>query len=607
MIGLGSEIEVAPVLTALALQILVGALLLRAGSALRPRVAMVGIAMFLVSVALLRDGVRPTPGYAPLLVLPMVWAALRGRRDELVLAIAGAAGVLFLPIVMIGGAQYPVSGWRSGALIVGIAAVVGIAVLELVDRLRTSEERHRLLAENSTDMIARFALDATITYASPASRMLLGYEPDELVGRNLAEFTKPDHTAKRPERVARVDSAPDTVTLESQLRHRDGRWLWVESTVRAIRDADGTVIERQAAIRPIEERKRLQLTVERQRDEANEMLASQHALRQIATLVATGAEPGAVFGAVAEQIASLLGGTLGAVVRFDGPAGVGEIVGSWSAYGTRATAETIDLAGDTATARVYQTGAPAEVVEYGPAVDEPLRGRFELSAAVGAPIVVGGRLWGSAGAAFAAGAKLPAGAEERIARFAELVAAAIANAQARENLAHQAATDAVTGLANHRAFHERLRAEVERASRHGRALSIAVFDLDHFKQVNDTYGHLTGDAVLAAVARRVAAVARTGELVARIGGEEFAWLMPETTQAGAYLAADRARRAVEATPFEGAGRVTISAGVCSNRHAATAHELVNAADGALYRAKRGGRNATFVYAADTAPDIAYAG
>jgi diguanylate cyclase (GGDEF)-like protein len=222
-----------------------------------------------------------------------------------------------------------------------------------------------------------------------------------------------------------------------------------------------------------------------------------------------------------------------------------------------------------------------------------------------APIFVGGTLWGSAGAAFAAGTRFPAGAEERIARFAELIAVAIANAQARETLAHQAATDAVTGLANHRTFHERLRAEVERASRHGRALSLAVFDLDHFKQVNDTFGHLAGDAVLAAVALRLAAVARTGELVARIGGEEFAWLMPETTQDGACLAADRARRAIEATPFEVAGTLTVSAGVCSNEHARTAHELLNAADGALYGAKRGGRNTTLVYTQDLDPEATY--
>ena len=201
----------------------------------------------------------------------------------------------------------------------------------------------------------------------------------------------------------------------------------------------------------------------------------------------------------------------------------------------------------------------------------------------------------------AAGASIPTPAGERLARFGELVAVAIANAEAWETVTHQAATDPVTGLANHRTFHERLNSEVERAARHRRALSLALFDLDHFKDVNDTHGHQTGDDVLAAIGQRLAAIARTGELVARIGGEEFAWLMPETTQDGAYLAAERARHAIEATPFEIAGTLTISAGVCSNQHANTAHELRKAADRALYSAKHNGRNTTFIYTQDAPP------
>jgi GAF domain-containing protein len=264
-----------------------------------------------------------------------------------------------------------------------------------------------------------------------------------------------------------LDTTDQTAVLESQLRHRDGRWLWVESTVRAIRDQGGAITGRQAAIRLIEERKRLQLTVERQRDQASEMLVSQHALRQIATLVATGPEPGAVFSAVAEQIANLFGGTLGTVVRFDGPSGVGEIVGAWSADGSDITGQTVDLAGATATAKVYRTGTEVQLKRYESRAVEPFLERFELYVGVCAPILVNGRLWGTVGAGFAAGTTLPPGGEERLGRFAELVAVAIANAQARETLAHQAATDFLTGLANHRTFHERMRAEVERASRHG--------------------------------------------------------------------------------------------------------------------------------------------
>jgi diguanylate cyclase (GGDEF)-like protein len=101
--------------------------------------------------------------------------------------------------------------------------------------------------------------------------------------------------------------------------------------------------------------------------------------------------------------------------------------------------------------------------------------------------------------------------------------------------------------------------------------------------------------VLAEVARRLTSVARTGEVVARTGGEEFAWLMPETDRDGGYQAADRARRAIEAAPFEEVGSLTISAGVCSNEHTRTGQELFSAADEALYRAKQSGRNMTVTH------------
>ena len=191
------------------------------------------------------------------------------------------------------------------------------------------------------------------------------------------------------------------------------------------------------------------------------------------------------------------------------------------------------------------------------------------------------------------GARIAPGSAERLARFAELVAVAIANAHTREMLVHQAGTDALTGLANHRVFREHLDAECARAARHGLTLSVALFDIDHFKAVNDNHGHQTGDVVLAEVAARLLAATRGGELVARTGGEEFAWLMPEISLDGAYTAAERARCAIESAPFARVGMLTVSVGVCSNEHTdETAPQMFHAADRALYAAKDRGRNRT---------------
>jgi diguanylate cyclase (GGDEF)-like protein len=195
-------------------------------------------------------------------------------------------------------------------------------------------------------------------------------------------------------------------------------------------------------------------------------------------------------------------------------------------------------------------------------------------------------------AAAAKSEELTAGAEERLASFAELVATAIANAETWERLARDATTDAVTGIANNRAFRERLELEAVAAERHGRPLSVVVFDVDRFKQINDTFGHQTGDRILAEAARVLAQQARRHELVARLGGEEFGWILPDTDTAGAFAAAERARVAVERHDFADAGRITVSAGVGSLDVGRGPESLMRLADDALYRAKAAGRNRT---------------
>jgi diguanylate cyclase (GGDEF)-like protein/putative nucleotidyltransferase with HDIG domain len=176
----------------------------------------------------------------------------------------------------------------------------------------------------------------------------------------------------------------------------------------------------------------------------------------------------------------------------------------------------------------------------------------------------------------------------------------------------RATTDPLTNLPNHREFHERLAAEVERARRHGRALSVVVLDLDHFKLVNDTYGHPAGDRALIHVADTLRAVVRPGDTLARIGGEEFGWILPETDALEAWQATERARALLLDAPLPRAGRLNFSAGVCDLEQVAPplgGAELVRLADGSLYWAKRNGRGVTFRYSpavvtALTAEDMA---
>lgn len=174
------------------------------------------------------------------------------------------------------------------------------------------------------------------------------------------------------------------------------------------------------------------------------------------------------------------------------------------------------------------------------------------------------------------------------------LAAPIAVAAANARLYEMAVADGLTGLFVSRHFRSRMREEIHRALRYRRPLSLVMIDVDHFKNVNDTYGHLVGDRVLKGVAKSILQHARSADLPARYGGEEMAILLPETDIEGAVRLAERIRQAIEETVFEGeAGEtfhVTVSAGIAVAPPARTGEALVSAADACLYRAKHAGRN-----------------
>ncbi|MCC6830821.1 MAG: diguanylate cyclase [Thermoleophilia bacterium] len=322
----------------------------------------------------------------------------------------------------------------------------------------------------------------------------------------------------------------------------------------------------------------------------------QSALRSVAETVASEAPREEVFGALAAEVVNLTGGDAAWVI--DADAGVAEVVGA-------------DLGGDAELAPIG-TGSRAPVLPGGllagvlegrgpvrvtrdPALPEPVDDVFRrtgMRAGVASPIRVSGRTWGAVVVLSRDPARLPARVEERLEPFARLAGVAVGNAEARRRLAERAATDSLTGLPNHGAFHARLREEAGLALRHGRPLALAVLDLDHFKEVNDAHGHQAGDRVLAEVAARLRAAARDGEMVARIGGEEFGWLMPGTDAGAAVRAAERGRAAVAGAVLAGGVRLSASAGVCDLDLAGTPAELFRLADAALLSAKAQGRDMT---------------
>lgn len=166
--------------------------------------------------------------------------------------------------------------------------------------------------------------------------------------------------------------------------------------------------------------------------------------------------------------------------------------------------------------------------------------------------------------------------------------------QRNENLKTLAGTDELTNLYNRYYLDQRIVAEIERAERYNQPLSLIMFDLDHFKRVNDTWGHSTGDQVLIKVSDRVSQIIRYPDVLARWGGEEFAVLLPQTDLNGAALVAEKIRKTLEDLDHPGVGKVTSSFGVATLNRGEQWESWFKRVDIALYQAKDEGRNKVVV-------------
>jgi len=166
---------------------------------------------------------------------------------------------------------------------------------------------------------------------------------------------------------------------------------------------------------------------------------------------------------------------------------------------------------------------------------------------------------------------------------------AIENARRFREARQLADLDALTGLHNRRFFHETLAREVARAHRYNRKLALIVFDLDDFKEINDKIGHLAGDSVLAEAAGRMRSVVRSADVACRVGGDEFAVVLPESSLQDADQLYRRIQNAVSARPIGEVGKVFLSAGVAELRPEDDAITFFERADHALYRAKDAGK------------------
>jgi diguanylate cyclase (GGDEF)-like protein/PAS domain S-box-containing protein len=444
-------------------------------------------------------------------------------------------------------------------------------------RQQRDMDRYRALARSVPGVfVLLFDSDLRYLIAEGQELETFGYRKDEMEGRLIHEVLR-GNLAEELEPHYRAALAGQEVSWSRRVGDRTYR-LTAGPVFSDAEDTAGMVVA-------------VDVTERLQREQ------TWAALHEIATAVARNAAPASIAEQVALIVRSLFEVDSAAVVRLTG-ASSAEIVAMAPDLPPTLSRKHIFSPTDTsATVRVAVTGKPALVV-YGPAgglaAEQMLAGGFHSTAA--APIRVHGSLWGVLALTSKSRTGITQAMLDRLTQFAELVEIAIGNAEARSSLERQASTDALSGLPNRRTLEERLDRETELALSRGTKLSAVVLDIDHFKRVNDSFGHLTGDVVLTEVAARLRQVARQGEIVARFGGEEFVWLLPGSDAAEALQAAERARAAIVSAPFGEVGAITVSAGVCELREAGT-HSLLACADRALYAAKHGGRNRTMRYGA----------
>jgi diguanylate cyclase (GGDEF)-like protein len=222
---------------------------------------------------------------------------------------------------------------------------------------------------------------------------------------------------------------------------------------------------------------------------------------------------------------------------------------------------------------------------------------IEPEALIAVPLIARGRLKGTLNI-YRVGEEEEFTEEEFLlaTRFGDAAALAIDNAHVRARLEHQASTDALTGLYNHRTFHDRLRQELMRASVEHDTVALVMIDLDDFKKVNDVHGHGVGDELLLHVADVLRSSVRTTDVVCRVGGEEFAIIVPSGDLESTLGLAERLGGSIELLEVEAAGRLTVSTGVAMGpEHAANPRELVACAEAAMMTAKSRGNGLIVVF------------
>ncbi|WP_161542458.1 diguanylate cyclase [Levilinea saccharolytica] len=459
--------------------------------------------------------------------------------------------------------------------------------------LQDSELKFRTLVQVSSDAI--FIIDnetGQILDVNEAGPPMYGYTREELLSlKNTDVSAQPQET-----RTATHSTEIGQVLVPVRYhRRKDGTVFPVEIIGKAF-EWKGRMVHA-AAIRDISERVRVDKQLEGLLKAERIRVKQLDALRMIWVELATEFDLKSLLSKILENARSLLSADTGELVLYEPEADHLRVVSSCGLE--KDTSGDIVEMGEGLMGLAAKTKQPLLVKGYqGWENRSPRYATIALEEAVGAPMLSGGVLLGAVALGSYRPSTFDAASMDLLNLYVQQASLAIHNARLFEQLNDLAVTDTLTGLFNRRHFFYQAESLVIRAQRYGSPLSAVMIDLDHFKDINDTFGHSAGDHVLREVARALSSALRKSDLIGRYGGEEFCVLLPEIDLEEGRTAAERLRQEVfnlQIPTLKGTAAVTASLGVAAlNLHGETLDQLLQRADAALYRAKRAGRNAVSV-------------
>jgi diguanylate cyclase (GGDEF)-like protein/PAS domain S-box-containing protein len=571
------SIDAAEVALAMALQLPVALVLVldRRSTA----IAVGGIALYLASVALLRDGADTS--YGPLVLLPVIWSALRGRRGELVVSVAGAAMVYLVPLLVVGAPQYPALTWRICALMTLVGVVIGVSVLRLVTRLRMSNDNSVAIL---SAMGEGFALtrNGEIIAVNPALCAMVGMSEEQLVG------SRPPFPFWPPERLAEIEEVRRRVVaaggdeFELTFMRSDGTRFPASITCAATQLGDGSVAFVNT-VRDITERRANEESMSRRADELSAIASVTRAVSH--------SDPDDARHTICDVAVGVTGAARVSIWEADAD---GILHNTWNVGSKRSLLPVGHDQPQNGSRLAMTTGRPFFVAQAhgSPHVDqrilEALSGPNPDASMAFRPIADADGVRGVLVLVWTpAIAEVPPRVEPLLDVLTHEAAAAMERADLLEQLAELSRTDELTGLPNRRAWEELLDREMRVARRTGLPLSVVMLDLDFFKAYNDQHGHQGGDRLLWLAGNLWRENLRDTDVLARWGGEEFGLLLSACDAESARQLLAR----LHELPLDG---VTFSAGIAEWDGRSSSEELIGQADAALYAAKRAGRDRTVI-------------